>query len=160
MLAVLLGVLAAACGGGDGGSPAEEKPAAQPSAAAEDEPTETVEVPDRCPSYGSGQEVWVNAGRFGPPKGKAPDPGTFCLTGPADESFELTLNNVKTKGAIALDHNISVYEDAYGLDAVFHGDYISPGKSTSYEIPALSAGAYLFRCDAHGRDMWGALVVD
>jgi plastocyanin len=71
------------------------------------------------------------------------------LTVPAGEAFELEL--VNRDGA---PHNVSIYRDATAADRLFGGDVVSGPASRVYEIPALPAGTWYFRCDVHP-DMHG-----
>ena len=73
------------------------------------------------------------------------------LTVPADSQFSLRLTNLD-----AAPHNVAIYEDSLAADDVFVGDVIT-SSSIVYEVPALEAGSYFFRCDVHP-DMNGTLV--
>ncbi|MFP5297878.1 MAG: cupredoxin domain-containing protein [Actinomycetota bacterium] len=71
-----------------------------------------------------------------------------ALTVPAGEEVSLAYSNEDTA-----EHNIAVYPDqAAGLektDAIFQGEVIQPGGSTTYDIPAVKKGEYYFQCDVH-----------
>lgn len=54
-------------------------------------------------------------------------------------------------------HNVAVYTDESAGEAVFVGEVFSGPASRRYDLPALAAGTYLFRCDVH-QDMTGSLV--
>jgi plastocyanin len=54
-------------------------------------------------------------------------------------------------------HNVAIYADEGRSQAVFVGEVFSGPGSRQYELPALSAGTYFFRCDIH-QDMKGTLV--
>lgn len=73
------------------------------------------------------------------------------LTVPADSPFSLQLTNLE-----AAPHNVAIYRDSSASDDVFVGDVIS-SSSIVYQVPALEAGSYFFRCDVHP-DMNGTLV--
>jgi plastocyanin len=55
-------------------------------------------------------------------------------------------------------HNVSIYTDSSASQRVFEGEIFSQG-SRVYQVPALAAGAYFFRCDVHP-DMTGTLTVE
>ena len=73
------------------------------------------------------------------------------MTVPADSQFSLRLTNLD-----AAPHNVAIYQDNLAADDVFVGDVIT-SSSIVYEVPALEAGSYFFRCDLHP-DMNGTLV--
>lgn len=73
------------------------------------------------------------------------------LTVPADSQFSLRLTNLD-----AAPHNVAIYQDSLAADDVFVGDVIT-SASIVYEVPALEAGNYFFRCDVHP-EMNGTLV--
>jgi len=73
------------------------------------------------------------------------------LTVPADSPFSLQLTNLE-----AAPHNIAIYQDSSAADDVFVGEVIS-SSAIVYQVPALEAGGYFFRCDVHP-DMNGTLV--
>jgi plastocyanin len=73
------------------------------------------------------------------------------LTVPADSQFTLQFTNVE-----AAPHNVAIYRDSSASDDVFVGDVIT-SSSIVYQVPALEAGSYFFRCDVHP-DMNGTLV--
>lgn len=67
---------------------------------------------------------------------------------PAGEDVTIEFDNQDT-----LEHNIAIYEDqATALtfeDAIFQGETIDGGESTTYEFTAPDAGEYYFHCDVH-----------
>ena len=73
------------------------------------------------------------------------------MTVPADSPFSLQLTNLE-----AAPHNIAIYQDSSAADDVFVGEVIS-SSAIVYQVPALEAGSYFFRCDVHP-DMNGTLV--
>jgi plastocyanin len=73
------------------------------------------------------------------------------LTVPAGVRFTLQLTNLE-----AAPHNVAIYRDSSASDGLFVGDVIS-SSSIVYQVPALEAGSYFFRCDVHP-DMNGTLV--
>jgi cytochrome c oxidase subunit II len=81
-----------------------------------------------------------------------------CLAGPVDRGFEITFENQE-----AVPHNVAFFE---GRDAnaprILPPDQtpVFPGpRTTTYRLPALEAGSYFFRCDAHATAMTGQLIV-
>jgi plastocyanin len=71
---------------------------------------------------------------------------------PAGEAFDLQLLN--NEGA---PHNVAVYADETASQALFVGEIFGGPASRIYQVPALAAGTYFFRCDVHP-DMHGSLV--
>lgn len=70
---------------------------------------------------------------------------------PAGEPAQLFFRNLD-----GLPHNVAIYRDSSFGDKVFVGETITNAAIT-YDVPALDAGAYFFRCDVHP-DMKGALT--
>jgi len=54
-------------------------------------------------------------------------------------------------------HNVAIYTDESAGEAVFVGEIFGGPGARRYEIPALPAGSYVFRCDVH-QDMRGTVV--
>jgi plastocyanin len=64
---------------------------------------------------------------------------------PADTASTITFDNQET----AVPHNIAIYTDDSASEALFQGNTF-PGVATEiYDVPALAAGEYYFRCDVH-----------
>ena len=72
---------------------------------------------------------------------------------PAGKAFQLTFDN--QDGA---PHNVAIYTDSSASQAKFQGDIFSSGTRV-YDVPALAAGSYFFRCDVHP-DMTGTIVAE
>jgi len=70
---------------------------------------------------------------------------------PAGKAFTLVFDNSGDK----YPHNVSI-DDASGAN-VFRGDVIDGGKTIEYQVPALAAGNYGFKCDVHP-NMTGTVV--
>jgi len=81
-----------------------------------------------------------------------------CLAGPVNREFEIVFDNQEAVG-----HNVAFFDGRDGnaprilppaQTPVFPGP-----EQTTYRLPALEAGSYFFRCDAHAAAMTGQLVV-
>jgi plastocyanin len=70
---------------------------------------------------------------------------------PAGAPFQLTFENRESP-----PHNVAIYTDASASTPMFQGEIFSSGTRV-YEVPALDAGTYAFRCDVHP-DMTGTIV--
>ena len=77
---------------------------------------------------------------------------TDTLSAPADQPFQIAFDN--QEGA---PHNVAIYRDSSAAEKVFGEDPFSGPAVVVYDIPALAAGAYFFRCDVHP-DMSGELA--
>jgi plastocyanin len=75
------------------------------------------------------------------------------LTVKAGTAFDLQFVNQDSA-----PHNVAIYTDASASSKVFAGDIIQAGE-THYQVPALTAGTYFFRCDVHP-DMKGEIVAN
>jgi plastocyanin len=74
------------------------------------------------------------------------------LTAPADEPFQIVFDN--QEGA---PHNVAIYTDESASENVFLEEPFGGPRVVTYQVPALAAGAYFFRCDVHP-DMKGTLT--
>ncbi len=156
----LLAFLGAGCGSsaGSSGPPPESSRSSSIAATASTSsstPSPLV-APTGCEPNGSAIEIstvnekWVGAGTH----------GNYCLGAPADEPFTVTVHNdPHHQGFFSPNHNFSIYIDASISDQLFYGDLVYPGDSTTYDVTALSAGLYVFRCDIHPARMTGVLLV-
>jgi plastocyanin len=79
---------------------------------------------------------------------------TDTLTFPADTPSTLTFQN----NDAGTPHNVAIYSDAGATNALFTGEIITGVSSVVYDIPALPAGSYFFRCDVHP-NMHGTVTV-
>jgi plastocyanin len=70
---------------------------------------------------------------------------------PAGKAFQLTFTN--QEGA---PHNVAIYTDSSASTNLFRGEIFSNGSKV-YDVPALAAGSYFFRCDVHP-DMQGTIT--
>jgi len=76
------------------------------------------------------------------------------LEAPAGQPFDVEFRN-NDSGTM---HNFSVYTDESAAEALYTGGFFSSGSQTEH-VPALDAGTYFFRCDAHPTTMKGELTV-
>ena len=157
-LTVLALLLAGAACGGTSSPPSSD--AAETPAAEDDFTAPPLEIPEDCEPAASEYEISTVGARWADSKGRQYDIDELCLTVPADQDFTVTVHNLKVKGVLNLPHNFAIYSDSYGLDQLFLGKQVGPGKDRTYEVPGLAAGPYLYRCDLHAQQMSGILVVE
>jgi plastocyanin len=79
---------------------------------------------------------------------------TDQLSWAADTPTTLTFDNQDA----GTPHNFSIYSDDAYTDNVFKGDLVTGPATQEYQIPALAAGTYFYRCDVHPT-MNGTLTV-
>jgi len=72
---------------------------------------------------------------------------------PAGSAFQLTFENRESA-----PHNVAIYTDSSASSALFQGEIFASGTKV-YDVPALAAGSYFFRCDVHP-DMTGTIVAN
>jgi len=77
---------------------------------------------------------------------------TQDVKGPAGKAFAMTFRNQDSA-----PHNVSIFTDSSASQRVFQGEVFAQGERV-YQVPALAAGSYFFRCDVHP-DMTGTLTV-
>jgi plastocyanin len=78
---------------------------------------------------------------------------TTALSAPADKPFQIAFDN--QEGA---PHNVAIYRDSSASEKLFGSDPFSGPAVVTYDVPALPAGTYFFRCDVHPA-MSGQLTV-
>lgn len=78
---------------------------------------------------------------------------TAALTAPAGEPFQVVFDNRESA-----PHNVAIYRDRSATEAVFVEEPFGGPRIVTYDVPALAAGSYFFRCDLHP-DMSGTLTV-
>jgi hypothetical protein len=120
-----------------------------------------LEEPKDCPKPSAKLEISSQSASWAGENGKPVGQFEACLTAPADTPVTITLHNEKMKGvAFQEECNLSVYADPEATDEIVKGKIIPAGKTTTVEVPPLSTGLYLFKCDLHPNSMKGVLVVE
>ena len=85
-----------------------------------------------------------------------PDGATICAS--SDQAFDratLTLRGGEPSDLRfdnedeGVPHNVAIYTDDSAEESLFVGDQITGPDEITYEVPALDAGSYYFRCDVH-----------
>lgn len=77
-----------------------------------------------------------------------------CLAAPADQPFTIAFKSDDTQ-----PHNIAVLGGHSSTEVLFRGEIFSGPKATTYNVPALKAGTYVFHCEVHQDEMKGTFVV-
>lgn len=70
---------------------------------------------------------------------------TSCLAAPADTPFTITFENKDPD----IPHNVAIATSAAWTDVLFTGEVFNGVDTVTYEVPAIPAGTYAFRCDVH-----------
>ena len=78
-----------------------------------------------------------------------------CLAAPAGRPFTIAFDN-RDQG---VPHNVAIYTDETAAEALFVGEIVTGPTEVVYEVPALPAGTYFFRCDVHPATMTGTFIV-
>jgi plastocyanin len=79
---------------------------------------------------------------------------TSCLAVRSGSPFTITLHNDDSATA----HDVSIYTDSSAQDALFQGKLVTGVATQAYDVKALPAGRYFFRCDVHPQ-MNGTFIV-
>jgi len=77
-----------------------------------------------------------------------------CLAAPAGQPFTIAFDN---KDSLA--HNVAILESHSSTKDLFRGDVFQGPKATTYSVPALKAGSYVFHCEVHPAAMNGTFIV-
>ncbi|HEV3402368.1 MAG TPA: cupredoxin domain-containing protein [Acidimicrobiales bacterium] len=77
-----------------------------------------------------------------------------CLAAPANRPFAIVFTNEEN-----LPHDVDILASEDSSDRVFDGEIFSGEKAVTYQVPPLTAGTYVFRCDVHRAQMRGTLRV-
>jgi cupredoxin-like protein len=128
--------LVSACGGGE------------PEPGAGGSPTATVTMTTASPTStpgcaASGTELEIEAENIRFDK--------TCLAAPASTPFTLRLKNRD----VAKEHTFAIYRGADGSDPLFQGERVLGPAEKTYNVSAIPAGKYFFRCDVHPAVMKG-----
>ena len=102
----------------------------------------------------SGTSLSVSA----PPGASGSGFDATCLAAPTDKAFTVEFTNEDS-----VVHDWSLYRDPSATEHLGGGSAEEPiagGESTTYEVDALEAGEYFFRCDFHPTTMNGSFVVE
>ena len=163
-LTVVLFVLGAACTGdassttaASGSSSAAPISSGPASPSPSPSPSPLV-VPKGCSPDGSAVEIWAVNTAWANADGHPLPAGEACLAVPPGP-FTVSLHNDGEGGFGGANHNFAVFADSSASEALFTGDLTYPGMSTTYHVPKLPAGTYLFHCDIHPKTMYGVLLV-
>jgi plastocyanin len=76
---------------------------------------------------------------------------TPCLAAPAREPFTVRFDNEDSD-----THNLDIVDRGKSL---FSGPVVVGPNVTTFSVPALPAGVFVFRCDVHPTQMQGTFVV-
>ena len=142
-----LSVVAAACGGdGEAGSP----PPASSTTVAETTPAPTTGSASsgaeaKCHPSGTELEIEAEGVEF----------STGCLAAPADTPFTIGFHNA-TEG---VKHNVEIVTTGSGpVQVLFEGEIFAGEATMTYEVDAIEAGIYKFKCEVHPSLLSGQFV--
>lgn len=148
-VAVVTGLLLAACSGGD--SPSDETTTTETSTATATETSSATETETTAPSTELTLTAPVGSSNTGFAETE--------LSAPADTPFTIVFKNDDT----GIPHNVEIFE---GTDTTVPPVWAPEGNALingvaeeTYEIPALPAGTYTYNCFAHPATMVGTLTV-
>jgi plastocyanin len=80
---------------------------------------------------------------------------TSTLQASAGKAFTIAFDNADP----GVPHNVSLYTDSSATTVVFKGALVTGPKTIDYQVKALPAGQFFFRCDVHPTLMTGTLKV-
>ena len=147
-VAMVAGLVLAACSGGDSPSDGATTTTTTSTATATDTSTETETT---APSTELTLTAPVGSSNTGFAEKE--------LSAPADTPFTIMFKNDDT----GIPHNVQIFE---GTDTTVAPVWAPDGNALingvaeeTYEVPALAAGAYTFNCFAHPATMVGTLTV-
>jgi plastocyanin len=132
---VIFGMVAVACGGGTKTGGATTPSATTPPLATTSGPPS----PTGPPCTPSGATLQISTGV------PSPSYDRDCLAAPADTGFKIDFDN-RDPG---VQHNVSIYTNAGASTVLLKGEVITGPKEITYNVKALPAGIYYFRCDVH-----------
>jgi hypothetical protein len=147
MMLLPLGIVAVACGGGATKASATSPPATPPAT--------TIAPPATTgpPCTPSGTTLQISAQPTDPQTGH-PSFDEDCLAAPADSAFRIAFDIKDTD-----KHNISIYTNVGASTPLFKGRIVDGPAKVTYNVKALRAGEFYFRCDIHPIAMHGTFVV-
>jgi plastocyanin len=120
-----------------------------PSAPAAGPPTTQAPPEPACSPGGTTVEITARAVAF----------DKDCLAAPADTAFSLAFDNQDP----GVPHNVEIFRTPAASErlggAKDAGDFITGPDQVTYQVSALPAGTYFFRCDLHPAQMHGDFVV-
>jgi plastocyanin len=79
---------------------------------------------------------------------------TKCLAAPANTAFTIDFTDKE-----GVPHNVAIYTNSSASHALFRGQTQSSPGTVTYQVGALPAGTYFFRCDVHPTQMTGVFIV-
>lgn len=139
LIAVAASVLLWACGGGsDGGAMAGMDHGGGAGTTMPDMAAVT------CTPTGSSLTVSANNSKF----------DTDCLAVPAGQAFTISFENTEP-----VVHNVAILKGHSSTEVLFRGELFRGPKATTYEVPGLSPGTYVFHCETHAGTMKGTFIV-
>jgi plastocyanin len=77
--------------------------------------------------------------------------------GPANAAFKIVFDNQDNQAP----HNLAIFQPDGTTKVAVQGDtafFTGPGQRT-YDVPALPAGAYPYKCEVHPTTMMGTLTL-
>jgi len=77
-----------------------------------------------------------------------------CLAVAANQDFTVNFDNLE-----GLPHNVVILKDKDSSDSLFSGAIVTGPKKVAYQVKALAAGTYRFRCSVHPTQMKGTFIV-
>jgi plastocyanin len=152
-VAVVAGLVLAACSGGD--SPADDTATTETSTATATETSSATETATETETSAPSTELTLTAPVGSSNTGFAETE----LSAPADTPFTIVFKNDDT----GIPHNVQIFE---GTDTAATPVWAPEGNALingvaeeTYEVPALAAGTYTYNCFAHPATMVGTLTV-
>jgi len=74
---------------------------------------------------------------------------TNCIEVPVNKPFTISFDNQDDVTAVG-QHNVAIYPSSTDLgNPLFQGELVSGPATATYDVPALQAGEFFFRCDVH-----------
>ncbi len=102
-------------------------------------------TPTSCAPSGTNVSVIASGTRF----------NSDCLAARAEQPFTLTYENRDSVG-----HNIVILESHTATEVMFRADIFAGPKTSTFNVPALRPGTFVFHCEVHPSQMRGTFVVE